>query len=280
MNKILVAINAADPQTNALDFACFIARLTSSTLSVLAVETVETENIPVVKRAHGMTYVASIVDEQLPENKALRVAYSRNTMMFENFCQSRGVNISAKRLKNPSLDDMILETRFADMLIVAPEMSLDDNIEGSPTRFIKELLLKSECPVILAPLSFDSIDEILLAYDGGKSAVFAIRQFTNLFPELTDKKITVLQVNEQHSEDPVIEKEKIQKLLQLHYSSIDFTILHGNSSDGLLGYLIGKRNIFVVMGAFGRNMVSNFFKQSTAQRILSTLNLPVFISHH
>lgn len=273
-------MNAADPKTNALDFACFIARLTSSRLSVLAVETLQTENIPVVKRVHGMTYVATVTDEQIAGNDTLRETYSRNTMMFENFCQSRGVNISVQHLKNPSLDDMILETRFADMLIVDPDMSLDGGIEDLPTRFIKELLSKSECPVILAPLSFDSIDEILFAYDGGKSAVFAIRQFTNLFPELTGKKIIVLQVNEQPSDDAVTEREKIQKLLQLHYSGIDFITLHGNSSDELLSYLIGKRNIFVVMGAFGRNMVSNFFKQSTAQRILSTLNLPVFISHH
>lgn len=280
MNKILVAINAADPKTNTLDFACFIARLTSSTLSVLAVETLQTENIPIVKRVHGMTYVETVIDEQIPENNELRDIYSGNIKMLENFCQSGGVPVSVQHLKNPSSDNMIQQTRFADMLIVDPEMSLDNSAEDSPTRFIKELLSKSECPVILAPLSFEGIDEILFAYDGGKSALFSIRQFTNLFPELTDKKIIVLQVNEHAADDPVIEREKIQKLLQLHYSSIGFTVLHGNPSDELLGHLIGKKNIFVVMGAFGRNMVSSFFKQSTAQRILSTLNLPVFISHH
>ncbi|HEX5026460.1 MAG TPA: universal stress protein [Agriterribacter sp.] len=280
MNKILVAINAADPKTNTLDFACFIATLTRSKLSVLAIETLQTENIPVVKRVHGMTYVATIADEQIPENKAVREAYSRNTTMFENFCQSRGVNMSVQHLKNPLLDDMILDTRFADMLIVDPDMSLDGSLEGTPTRLIKDLLSKSECPVILAPLSFDGIDEILLAYDGSKSAVFSIRQFIHLFPELTDKKITVLQVNEQAADDAVIEREKIQKLLQLHFSSIGFTTLNGDPSGELFGYLLGKRNMFVVMGAFGRNMLSNFFRQSTAQKILSTLNLPLFISHH
>ncbi len=62
--------------------------------------------------------------------------------------------------------------------------------------------------MILAPLSFEGIDEILFAYDGGKSALFSIRQFTSLFPELTDKKIIVLQVNEHAADDPVIERRK------------------------------------------------------------------------
>lgn len=223
MNKVLVVLNAAAAKTNALDFACFITKLSSSTLSVLVVET-----------------------DQVDTSQQ---ADSRNTVLFENFCQSNEVNTSVQRLSNPSLEDIILETRFADMLIADPEMSLGDSHEGSPTRFIKELLAKSECPVILAPLSFDGIDEILFAYDGGKSAVFAIRQFTNLFPELTDKKIIVLQVNEPPSGEAVTEREKIQKLLQLHYTSIGFTILHGNSSDELFKYLLGRRNIFVVLGA-------------------------------
>jgi hypothetical protein len=34
------------------------------------------------------------------------------------------------------------------------------------------------------------------------------------------------------------------------------------------------------MGAFGRSMLSDFFKHSTAELIVKTINLPVFIAHH
>ena len=71
----------------------------------------------------------------------------------------------------------------------------------------------------------------------------------------------------------------IRKLLALHYVNVEFKILRGQPGDELLLYLIGKRNTFVVMGAFGRNMLSNFFKKSMAERVLSMLNLPVLIAH-
>jgi nucleotide-binding universal stress UspA family protein len=35
-----------------------------------------------------------------------------------------------------------------------------------------------------------------------------------------------------------------------------------------------------VMGAFGRSMLSGFFKHSTAELIIKTVNLPVFVAHH
>ncbi len=175
--------------------------------------------------------------------------------------------------------EIISESRFAELLIVDPEMSFGGKNEGVPTGFIKEVLAKSECPVVIAPFSFYGTEEILFAYDGSKSSLFAIKQFTYLFPELTDKKVTILQVNE-NEDGPVIEKEKIGELLQMHYSSIGFHTLYGKASDELYNYLLGKKNIFVVMGAFGRGMLSGFLKHSTAELVVKTINLPIFIAHH
>jgi hypothetical protein len=162
---------------------------------------------------------------------------------------------------------------------VDPEMSFGGTGGGMPTRFIKEVLAKSECPVVIAPFSFYGIDEVLFAYDGSASSVFAIKQFIYLFPELADKKVTILQVLENDNET-IVEKEKIGELLQQHYSNIGFQSLHGKAGDELFGHLIKKKNVFVVMGAFGRGMFSGFFKHSTGELIIKTINLPVFIAHH
>ncbi len=87
-----------------------------------------------------MTYVETVIDEQIPENNELRDIYSGNIKMLENFCQSGGVPVSVQHLKNPSSDNMIQQTRFADMLIVDPEMSLDNSAEDS-----LPVLLKNYC---------------------------------------------------------------------------------------------------------------------------------------
>jgi hypothetical protein len=54
----------------------------------------------------------------------------------------------------------------------------------------------------------------------------------------------------------------------------------GNPGDELFNYLLGKTDMFVVMGAFGRNATSNIFKRSAAELSLETINLPFFIAHN
>lgn len=266
MKKILVAIDAKQVNTNAFDFACFIAKLTHSKLTGVFLKNI---------------YEPAVLTEEslhIPHDELIEAA-SHNVHLFKRICENKGANCSVHLDQGIPVEDIIKESRFADLLIVDPEMSFHDKIETAPTGFIKEVLAKSECPVLIAPFNFYGIDEILFAYDGSPSSVFAIKQFTYLFPELTDKKITVLQVNET-ADEPIAEKDKIGELLQLQYSAIGFHQLHGNAGNELYRYLLGKKNVFVVMGAFGRTMLSGFFRHSTAELVVKTINLPVFIAHH
>jgi hypothetical protein len=75
--------------------------------------------------------------------------------------------------------------------------SFNKRYDGTPTELVKEILKETECHVIISPASFDGIAELIFAYDGSKSAAFAIKQFTYLFPEFTDRKAIVLRVNKE-----------------------------------------------------------------------------------
>ncbi len=164
------------------------------------------------------------------------------------------------------------------MMIIDPETSFENKTESTPTRFTKEILAVAECPVIIAPYSFDGIKEIAFAYDGSKSAVFAIKEFVHLFPALSNHNLTVLQVSEQKIM-PFKREDKIQELLSAHFSNISYQHLQGKPADELFGYLLNKKNVFVVMGAYGRGILSNLFSHSTADLVVKTINLPIFIAH-
>ncbi|MGN6490956.1 MAG: hypothetical protein ACTHLE_03090 [Agriterribacter sp.] len=278
MKRILLILDTANAKTHALDFACFVARLTKSHLTILSLEPGMVEQPSDMTLATKMLFERQKV-EDLATSPGHSPLYERNKKLISNACQSREANFSFYIVEAGDLSPIILETRFADMLIVDPEMTLSGSQEGAPTSFAKELLLKSECPVILAPYSFEGIDEILLAYDGSRSCVFAIRQFALLFPELANKKLTVLQVNGNDEDKLLAQQEKITQLLQTHFNTVDFELIKGVPASGLLQYLIGRQKTFVVLGAFGRNIVSNFFKESTAYKAIGTVNLPFFVSH-
>jgi hypothetical protein len=270
MKRVIVPVDARQVNVNMLDFASFIAKLTHSKLTGIFFE-----NKTVAEPVKEMAYPAQ---QAVPAEPGANVI-EEGVRLFTEACNNRGANCTVHHDEGMPAVDIIKESRFAELIIVDPEMSFREKKKEIPSGLIKELLAKSECPVMLAPFSFYGIDEIVFAYDGSAASVFAIKQFIYLFPELTEKKLTVLQVNEPGN-DNIIEKDKIGELLQMHFSGIGFKLLHGKAGDELLGYLLGKKNMIVVMGAFGRSMLSAFFRHSTADLIVKTINLPVFIAHH
>jgi hypothetical protein len=279
MKKILLAIDAENMDTEVIHFACNIATLTRSTLTGIFLSNY-IENVPVVNMAFGMPYVENVVSVEIPDNTAIQQKLDEHIQQFEKTCAVKGVRCQAHSIntKDPARS-IIEESRFADMVIMQATTSFEKKLEEAPTGFVKEVLAEAECPVIVAPLSLADIEQVVFAYDGSPSAVFAIKQFTYLFPELTDKKAIVLQVNKDEAL-PVTEKEKLGKLLRMHYSGIGFQVLQGKPSEALFTYLLGKQNTIVVMGAFGRGWLSGLLKPTTADLLLKTLPLPFFITHH
>jgi nucleotide-binding universal stress UspA family protein len=61
---------------------------------------------------------------------------------------------------------------------------------------------------------------------------------------------------------------------------VNFKLLNGTPDDELLQYFLLRKNVFIVMGAYGRSLLSSFFKRSSADLVLRVMDLPVFIAHH
>jgi nucleotide-binding universal stress UspA family protein len=279
MEKIIVAMNVGQFHKNVLDFACYVADLTRSNLTGIFLENLQEEELPTRRSLFGNPYIETIVADDIAENKGRRKLCDEYIRLFENACKNKGLQYTIHRAEGIPEDEIVTESRFADLLIVDGEMTFEDIRESTPTKFVRDMMRKVECPAVIAPFSFYGVEEIVLAYDGSASSVYAIKQFAYLFPDLTDNKLTILQVN-QKEDSAIIDKEKLSELLQLHFTAINFQILQGKAADEIFGYLLEKKETFVVMGAYSHKILSGLFRHSTAELILKAVNLPVFIAHH
>jgi len=277
MKKILLVLDASHIDTELIHFACNFATLSHSTLTGLFLGNYE-EEAPEVQMEFGAPYIEeppvysmgpNISQQQLEESITL----------FKKIGAVRGVRCQVEfNNKSYGAESIIEESRFSDLLIIKANATRERSSKDTPTPFVKDVLAAAECPVLVAPTSLSEIKEIVFAYDGSRSAVFAIKQFTYLFPELAEKKAVVLQVNK--DEDmPVTEQEHLGKWLRLHYSSIGFQVLQGKATAALFTYLYDRQHTIVVMGAYGRNGLSELVKPATASPLLKTINLPFFITH-
>ncbi|RYG40008.1 MAG: universal stress protein, partial [Chitinophagaceae bacterium] len=195
MQKILLAINAVSPDSQSIDFACYIGRLTKSVITGVFLENLVADEKPVVKTGEGLPYMDWDLDEHSPEYQKKNALIEKSIEMFNDCCDRKSVRSAVHRAAGVPSREIIEESRYADLIIVDSATSFNKTYEGRPTEFVKDVLKDAECPVLVAPGSFEAIDEIVFTFDGSRSSAFAIRQFTSLFPELGEVKAVVLHVS-------------------------------------------------------------------------------------
>ncbi|MCU7375742.1 hypothetical protein PEC18_34235 [Paucibacter sp. O1-1] len=137
------------------------------------------------------------------------------------------------------LEGLIADSRFADLLVIARDTCPDEKMGQSPD-FVQDIIAAAECPVMVAPITFTDIDQIVLAYDESRSSAFAVKQFSYLFPETDELKITMLHVDE-GKDGNEIQREKLSHWLAAYYNCAVFETMTGKASAELYKYLHKKK---------------------------------------
>lgn len=276
MEKILLAVDGTMLHTPALDFACWLGGLSHSKITGVFLENLAAEENLVVQDA-GQAGISWQVDKGCDAYAKKNLLIEKNIDFFKQACERRATQYAVHRDGGDPAREIVLESRYADLLVIDAATSFNKRFEGTPTAFVKDVLADAECPVIIAPEHFEGIEEIVFTCDGSKSSMFAIKQFCYLLPKLDEKKVTLLKIkNHAHT---VYGEASLKEWLSSHYASIGFETLEGDTETELLGCLLKKKNVFIVMGAYGRNMLSRFFKHSRAEIVIKTVTQAIFIAH-
>jgi hypothetical protein len=262
MRKILLATNAHQVKASAVDFGCYIANLTRSPLTGVFLE-----------KKNKVAEILIAAGEEEYESTNAENAVS-NTNLFCNRCLRNDARHSVHYVYGNPLTETIKESLYADVILADGNTSFNED-DGWPSQFIKDLLEDAKCPVIITPFDFDEINEVVFAYDGTDSSIFAMKQFIYLFPELNDIKITLLQVLK--DDDDITEKKRLREFLMMYFDAVHYDTLYGDAEAELFKRFLAQRNKMLVMGAYGRK---KFLGHSTADILLKTLNIPIFIAHN
>ncbi len=281
MRKVTFVVNALTFDEESLDFIADVAGDASEVTGLFLLDTVTIGDTPEVKMLVGQAYVEEIVHSPF-EQEEIENIVRKNIGIFLDGCSKRGVRAIAKEEKGNPQDIVKLYSRFSDIIVMSPHLSFykDNNI---PTDFAEDLLTHTECPILLSPERYTPIDEVVIAYDGSKTSMFALKQFCYQMQHYCTNKVTVLYINEGDEKNNHVANEgMLSEWLSLNCSSITFESLSGDARDVLFNYFLDNEdsnNKLLVAGGFGRSAVSRFFKPSTTDLVLKTADIPVFISH-
>jgi len=172
----------------------------------------------------------------------------------------------------------VRESRFADLVVISEELFSANTMEVQPNFYMIEALRASESPVVVVPENFSQIDHLAFAYDGGKESMFAIKQFTYLFPNLTDLPSEFVHIKDEAA-DNIPERALLGEFTFSHFEAQQTSKLHFDPKKYLTSWLGTKKNVFLVSGSFSRSAVSNVFRKSFADHVIAEHSCPIFIAH-
>ncbi|GEP93601.1 hypothetical protein SAMN05660909_05512 [Chitinophaga terrae (ex Kim and Jung 2007)] len=277
MEKILFISDAVSMSRECLNFSCYLGNLTHSKVTGVFLENLDSE----LRSSEDLAEIAVCAPTPgASPDEQKRKYREENISLFRNICESNGVNCEIHKNKGIPANEVIKESKYADLLVIDSTTSFSWKSESNPTSFVKEILERAECPVVIAPTTFQGIDEIVFTYNGSMSSMFAIKQFTYLLPAFNENKVTVLSVVKP-GERLKGDEQMLQEWLNIHYESADLLIIEDtNIRTGLLGELLTRENAFVVMGAYGRSLLSNRVIPNPAEPVIKLISQPIFISHY
>jgi nucleotide-binding universal stress UspA family protein len=276
--KILLATNGVTLNLAAVNFACYLANLSGSTLTGVFLENLIFEPAYLSNDKHNAGFNTIIESSNLPENDDRKKACSDSIIQFKDACVVRETPCKVHRDRGLPYNHLMMETRFADLLVVDAGLNFDNEDGESSGDLIERILAHAECPVIVAPGAHIAVDELCFTYNGSASSVYAIKQFAYLFPQLRDMKVTVLEIRDAAGQ--VTEQFRVNEWLKDHFSNVNYHVVESDDEgSALLKMTLVKQNCLFVLGAFGRSGISNFFKGSRANRLVRITNEPLFITH-
>jgi nucleotide-binding universal stress UspA family protein len=276
MRKIVVIIDALNFREELLDVYQHVAETVNGRLTIIFLDDENgsslmvpdlTEGIP----AHKFEIVLKAAREKeriINEHTTLLKQEGTNRHILFNFHKNKGIPV----------EEAIIESRFADLVLISKDISFSMLYDSNPSGFLKNILTDAQCPVLVLPDTTTDFREVILAYNGTYSSMVAIRQFVNLFATSIRMKVTVIYVAE-NNVNAIPHQQQLKEYLDAYYENVEYRILLGEPDEVFMNLLNNRQDCMIAFGAYGRSRFSRFFKRSSADNILRKINVPVFITH-
>jgi nucleotide-binding universal stress UspA family protein len=277
MQKIIAAADALNFSEEHLVYYNKIAQLAKGKLVVAFLQNILAGALPMARNfPHGAyTWYEEIDWKSLEERRRI---IAEKIKLFRQVCLEKNIEAVFHEESGTPFEEIIKESRFADLLLLHNNISFATLFETDPPKFVKDVLREAQCPVLVLPQKQKETEEVIFTYNGSFSSMYAIRRFTGLFENLGEKKVTVLYADEHHT-GKVQDEHLLKEYLGYHYKNWDIKILSGEPSYEIMSYLMHHDKCMAIFGAYGRSKFSHFFHHSDAEKTLHNLNIPVFITH-
>lgn len=279
MKKFLAVFDGFNMSKSTLDYAIQLTQVADANLVGVFLDDAIYRSYNVTKVIRSNTNYDEKMKELDAKDKKKR---DEAAQQFQKACSKAGIRYSIHRDKDIAINALKQESMFADLMVINEFETFTRYKQKSPTRFMKDLLIDVQCPVLVVPDKFKPVDKIVLLYDGGPSSLYAIKMFSYLFGGSVNLPVEVFTVKEDYMATTRVPNNKLMReFIKRHFPRANYTITKGSAEEQITGHLRNhKENELVVLGAYRRSELSRWFKTSMADTLMQELDTPLFIAHN
>ena len=168
MKNIVWLINPLTFTENEFEFPTYICEQMNGLLKVLFLENDSLEYIPFISNDPVFPTIEYGMDTKQINDKNQKLI-EENKALFFDLVKQKKLSLTVHNESGTLMQQVIEESRFADMMLVKSSMSLSYEDDQNPTSFVKQVLAKAECPVLIMPEDSQTINEIYFTYNGSHS---------------------------------------------------------------------------------------------------------------
>jgi nucleotide-binding universal stress UspA family protein len=175
------------------------------------------------------------------------------------------------------LEGLEKETRFADLFVIGYEGFYKDSTGEYVQEKLRGIVETAECPVLLVPEKAAFPENVIIAYDGGASSVYAMKMFSYLFASFRDAETLIVYAELNGTDLP--SEDYVKELAAPHFNNLVFSSIDLEPRRYFTTWLRERPASMLVTGAYGRSELSQLFRKSFVAGVLEDNSLPVFIAH-
>ncbi|QDV41791.1 Universal stress protein family protein [Stieleria neptunia] len=272
LQRVLVAVGGSANGHVAVDYSIQLANRYGCRL--VGIDIVDDDDTELA--IYGVADEAAEAERQR-EIRQLRERARQNLDAFQQRCSAAGIQTDCCGKKGDVAEQLLTEAQRSDLIILSRETPFDS--ATSANTILGKLLHEASRPMITVPLALPQEDNVLVAYDGSRSAGQALFAFVALGIG-GDRKV--------HVATAAFSAESARLIAQ---PAFDFLELHGidcqlhaieaeNQVERALLSLAAELDAgLLVAGACGHSRIREFLLGSFTQKLIEASHLPLFLFH-
>ena len=215
------------------------------------------------------------------DQKRVKRAWEQVTHFLEEFAQTcLKAGVAARLLGKEGLphERILLEAQPYDLVLLGQQTHFQprEALEDTTLHFV---LKGSPCPVVTVPEHLSESESVLIAYDGSLQAARALRAFES--SGIGQSQSVHLVTTSSDKQEAVRHVEWGAEFLRRHQLAVTTHPIVSSKSPAAV-ILEQAENLkvgMIVMGAYGRSAIYEFFLGSVTKTVLQEAQVPLFLYH-